>query len=71
MSQQGITLAAKMFSDMQQLRLKLIQMGCDDGKAKTPEGKQDILLGHLFEKANDAVKDEFARLVSMVSKGKQ
>lgn len=33
--------------------------------AKTPSGQQDMLLGQMFQTANDAIKDEFNRITMM------
>ena len=54
MSQQGIHKVAGLLSVMQQMRVDLF--GGD---------RQDILLGRLLEKMNDAVKDEFCEITLM------
>ena len=72
MSQKGILIASKLLSDMQQTRLELISMGCDKNNIGTKSSKQDILLGQLFAKANDAIKKDFAKIVCMnIYKGKK
>ena len=68
MSKEGIKVAAKLFSVMQETRQELLRMGCArraDGSdiASTPEGKQDIMLGHMFDHAKDAIKDDFCRII--------
>lgn len=76
MSKKGIQIAAKVFEHMQRARMELLALGCGDvhrdadGRssnptAKTKSGHQDILLGQLFQNANDAVKDEFSRITMM------
>ncbi len=64
MSQQGVRLAAKILSQMQQARLDLIELGTCPELVGTPSGNQNIRLGQLFETAKDAIKDEFARIVA-------
>lgn len=68
MSQRGIKRAAKFFSDLQVAKEELIRMGSED--ATTLEGEQDILLGHMLRKAEDAIKDEFCELTMQGKKKK-
>jgi len=68
MSKEGIQVAAKLFSVMQETRQELLRMGADrraDGSsvASTREGQQDILLAHMFDHAKDAIKDDFCRII--------
>ncbi len=64
MSQQGVRLAAKILSQMQQARLDLIELGTRPEMVGTKSGNQDIKLGQLFETAKEAIKDRFASIVS-------
>ena len=62
MSKKGIDLVAKLFSEMQSVRMELFRMGAE--KAKTPDGKADILLAHMLSDGNDAMKDAFMQITS-------
>jgi hypothetical protein len=62
MSQQGINRAAGLMFALQTARLELISLGSK--AAGRPEGQQDILLGQMLKKAEDAIKDDFARIVA-------
>ena len=64
MSQKGINLTVKILTDMQQARLELIRMGCERNFG-TKSGKQDILLGQLFARAENEIKEDFAKYVAM------
>lgn len=64
MSKAGIQKFARILSNMQTARLELLQMGSKQSECSTPSGHQDILLGQLLEKAKDAVKDDFMRIIN-------
>lgn len=65
MSQKGLKIAADVFSHMQKARQELIALGSRKGIVKTESGKQDILLGQMFQDGNDAIKVKFANLTMM------
>lgn len=48
MSKQGIRKVAKIFEDMQQLRIELLKNNTD---------KQDLLLAHMLEEGKETMKD--------------
>lgn len=56
MSQKGIKKAAKIFSQMQEVRSELIAMG------SKKNDHQDILLGQMLENGKDAMKETFEKL---------
>ncbi len=53
MSTSGIREAAQVFADLQRVRLNLFA-----------GDRQDIMLGRMLEKGEDAMKDDFSRLTS-------
>lgn len=71
MSMEGIRIVAKVFSDMQQARYKLMQLAerepgrylpgnrFQTGSLATPEGKQDVLLANLLDVGKDAMEPQF------------
>lgn len=65
MSELGIKRAAEVFALMQQAHIDLMTLGC--AALPSMEGKQDMLLGRMFDKAKDAIKDDFVRLTSDTS----
>lgn len=60
MSKAGVKLAAQAFSTLQSVKGQLIAMGAEAPHTKS--GQQDIRLGQLLDKANDAVKEQFAEI---------
>lgn len=62
MSKQGIKVAARVFSEMQEARNELLKMGTVE--PITESSKQDILLGHMLDNAKDAIKDDFVKITS-------
>ena len=65
MSKEGIKIFANVLSVMQEERQRLIKLGTTNfsqTKMSIESCKQDILLGHLLDKAKDAVKDEFCKI---------
>ena len=52
--------AARALSDLQTARHEVMAMG---GSPRSPQTKQAILLSHMLGRANDAIKDDFARIV--------
>ncbi len=62
MSKEGIKVAARVFSEMQEARRRLLEMGTVE--PITNSSRQDILLGHMFDNAKDAIKDDFAKITS-------
>ncbi len=60
MSKNGIQLAAGVFQQMQLARHDLIRMGSQNGKID----HQDILLGRLFSRANDAIKQDYMDIIA-------
>ena len=54
MSARGVQITAAVFETMQNARVTLL--GGD---------KQDLLLGKLFERGNDLLKDDFMRILDM------
>ncbi len=56
MSEAGIKKAAMIFSQLQAVRVELLQMGI---KAND---KQDILLGRMLEDGKNVMKEKFAKL---------
>lgn len=62
MSKQGIQVSAEILFQMQEGRRKLLVCATQSGDANTPDAKQDILLSNMFEKAKDAIKDDFAKI---------
>lgn len=65
MSKRGIDLVAYLLNDIQNIRYALMDGGTTLAKIQPESGKQDILLGQMLVKMNDAVKDEFTRIVDM------
>jgi hypothetical protein len=65
-SKEGLKKAAAVFDLMQQTRDELLRMGSENPGTNT--GKQDIKLGQLFYKANEAIKEEFS-LITMMETG--
>lgn len=63
MSKPGIKRAAEVFSVLQAAHHDLLAMGCKGMNPSKADGQQDILLGKLFERANDLLKDDFMRIV--------
>jgi hypothetical protein len=63
MSKQGVKIAAKVLSDIQENAYKLINMGTINGDT------QDILLGHMFnlDEYVRNMKDRFTKLVTIKS----
>jgi hypothetical protein len=57
MSAKGLGLAADVLSAMQEARIELIGMG-----ASSEGDQQDVLLGQMFNKANEAIKWDFSRI---------
>lgn len=55
MSARGVQIAAEVFAAMQNARITLLSGG----------DTQDILLSQLFLKGNDAMKDDFCRILDM------
>jgi hypothetical protein len=55
MSKQGIKDVAKIFSDMQELRIKLL--GSDN---------QDIMLSAMLEDMKETAKDDFAKITNQI-----
>lgn len=53
MSKQGLQKFAKILSDMQTIRLKLLE---------DPKEHQDLRLGQLLEKMKEFVKEEFCKI---------
>lgn len=67
MSKQGIQRAAEVFAYVQQARMELMAMGAPRTTTGNPLNtgeKQDILLGQMLSRMNDAVKDDFCRITS-------
>jgi len=62
MSRNGILLAAKVMSDMQEAKHRLLEMGTVE--PITDSGRQDILLGMMLDNAKDAIKEAFAKITS-------
>ena len=60
MSKSGIKKVAKLFSNMQQLRVELLRSNCD---------RQDIMLSHMLMDGNDAMKDQFCK-ITQIEEGK-
>ncbi|MEN6549978.1 MAG: hypothetical protein ABFE07_28375 [Armatimonadia bacterium] len=58
MSAQGLALAARIFSLMQETRIELLRIGSRDND------HQDILLGQMLETGKDAMKFEFCKISS-------
>lgn len=56
MSQEGLHKVAKIFSQMQTVRIELLRMG-----AKAND-HQDILLGQMIEEGKEAMKIKFCKL---------
>ena len=54
MSYRGIKKVAEILSQMQDLRIQLLD-----------SDKQDILLGQLLETAKETIKDDFSRIVQL------
>lgn len=65
MSRRGIDLVAYLLNDIQNIRYLLMDGGTALAKTQPESGKQDILLGQMLVKMNDAVKDEFMKIVDM------
>jgi hypothetical protein len=63
MSREGIKIAAKLLSNIQQVREELIRLGSEVPKTKF--GQQDILLGQMLRDANDAIKERFNEITMM------
>ena len=64
MSKRGIQIAADVFSYMQEARCKLIRLGMSRHmQPNTSEENQDILLGQMFDKGKDAIKDDFCKII--------
>jgi hypothetical protein len=63
MSQKGIEIVAKVFSQLQLTRLELLRMGGED--AKSESGHQDMFLGQILEKGKEAMKDDFLKATLM------
>lgn len=61
MSQKGLNKAVEVLTLMQLAKLKLIEMGCKKAKMDT----QDVLLGKMFEKAENSIKDDFCKITKM------
>ena len=65
MSRQGLEMAAKVLSVMQESRGELLRQAAKVG-ASSPEGKQDILLAQMMETGKEAIKEDFC----LISTGK-
>lgn len=63
MSRNGILLAAKVMSEMQEARRRLLEMGTVE--PITESSRQDILLGQMFETAKEAIKEDFSKITIM------
>ena len=65
MSEEGIKIAAQVFSAMQETRCKLLGLGAiKDGAGHTVSvDKQNIVLGQMFGDMNDAFKNKFMKIV--------
>ncbi len=59
MSKEGIELAAKVFTMMQQTRYELLRMGT---KPNTKPNFQDIKLGQMLEDGKNAMVKQFEKL---------
>ena len=60
MSRQGLEMAAKVLSVMQETKGSLLRLAA--GGESTPEGKQDILLAQMMETGKEAIKEDFCRI---------
>ena len=70
MSQKGIDLFAGLLSTIQQAKNTLLEIATKEQSVDTAASQQDIRLGHLCTKMNDAVKDEFMKVLEMTVKKK-
>ncbi len=57
-----VQLAAQAISTLQSARHAIMAMV---GSGRNPLDKQAILLSHMLGRANDAIKDDFARIVDL------
>lgn len=60
MSKKGIEIFVDCLTKMQNCRFALLQ---SDLAPHTEDYKQDVLLARLLERANDIIKDDFARII--------
>jgi len=65
MSKIGISKFAEALNRLQLLKVELLELGTKQESIRTESGHQDILLGQLCSKMNDAVKGEFIEIISM------
>jgi hypothetical protein len=62
MSKKGIQLVAKLFADMQALRIELLGMG--ELQIDKADKHADFLLAQMIENGKDAMSDDFMQITS-------